>query len=92
MVGRETDLEPAAERRAVDRRDDRAAERLEPAQLALDVADALRELARLLRRDGRRSCRSPPAKNVFLPEVMTTPLIEPFSASSRSIVAPIDAM
>jgi len=35
--------------------------------------------------------RSPPAKNVFLAEVITTPVISSFSASSRSTVALIDA-
>ena len=39
-----------------------------------------------------RSLRSPPAKNVFLADVMTTPVIESFSASSRSTVACIDAL
>ena len=39
-----------------------------------------------------RSLRSPPAKNVFLADVITTPLISSFSASSRSTVAPIEAM
>ena len=39
-----------------------------------------------------RSLRSPPAKNVFLAEVMITPLISSRSASSRSTVALIDAV
>ena len=39
-----------------------------------------------------KSLRSPPAKKVFLAEVMTTPVIESFSASSRSTVACIDAL
>jgi hypothetical protein len=37
-----------------------------------------------------RSSRSPPAKKVFLAEVMTTPAIESFSASSRSMMQAID--
>ena len=39
-----------------------------------------------------RSLRSPPAKNVFLADVRTTPLMSSFSASRRSTVAPIDSM
>jgi hypothetical protein len=38
-----------------------------------------------------RSLRSAPAKKVFFAEVKTTPLIDPFSASSRSTVAASDA-
>ena len=37
------------------------------------------------------SLRSAPAKKVFLAEVMMTPLMSSFSASSRSTVAPIDS-
>ena len=36
--------------------------------------------------------RSPPAKNVFLALVMTTPVIESFSATRRSTALPIDSM
>jgi hypothetical protein len=39
-----------------------------------------------------RSFRSPPAKNVFLAEVMMTPEMESFSASRRSTVAVIEAL
>jgi hypothetical protein len=38
-----------------------------------------------------RSLRSPPAKNVFLALVITTPVIESFSASRRSTVFFIEA-
>jgi hypothetical protein len=36
--------------------------------------------------------RSPPAKNVFLADVMTTPVSSSFSASSRSTAAAIEAL
>ena len=39
----------------------------------------------------RRSLRSPPAKKVFFAEAITTPVIESFSASRRSIAAAIDS-
>jgi hypothetical protein len=38
-----------------------------------------------------RSLRSPPAKNVFLAEVMITPVMVSRSASRRSTLARIDA-
>jgi hypothetical protein len=44
------------------------------------------------RRAFLRSFRSPPAKNVFLADVMTTPVMESFSASRRSTVSCIDAL
>jgi hypothetical protein len=36
--------------------------------------------------------RSPPAKNVFFALVMTTPVIESFSATSRSTALCIDCL
>ena len=38
-----------------------------------------------------RSLRSPPAKNVFLADVMTTPLMSSFSDSRRSTVSLMDS-
>ncbi len=72
----ERDLQAAAERRAVDRGDDRLAERLQPAQLRLDLADAARRSRRRCSLVAcERSLRSPPAKKVFFAEVRTTPVI-----------------
>ena len=48
VVAGQADLQAAAQRRAVDRRDDRLAERLQPAQLRLAAADELRELGGVL--------------------------------------------
>ena len=92
VVAGQRDLQAAAERRAVDRRDDRQAEGLQPAQLALD----LRDVRKHARRGSSgvawiRPPRSPPAKKVFLALVTTTPRIESFSRSSRSTVSPIEA-
>ena len=50
VVAGERDLEAAAERGAVDRRDDRLAERLQPPQLRLAVAHALRRTRRMCSR------------------------------------------
>ena len=51
VVAGERDLEAAAERGAVDRRDDRLAERLQAAQRRLDLAHAAGELGGVVRRD-----------------------------------------
>ena len=48
VVRGQRDLEPAAQRRAVDAGHDRLAERLEPAQLRLQAPDLVRDLGRVL--------------------------------------------
>ena len=89
-MARQRDLQAAPERRAVDRGDDRLAERLQATQ-RLAGARPRRPARRLSGRACLRSFRSPPAKNVFFADVMITPAMSSFSASRRSTVASIDS-
>ena len=97
VVAGEAKLEAAAERGAVDRRDERLA-------AGLDAPVELRQLAALVEQrvaaassplllTSRRTCaasvssivRSAPAQNVSLPEVMTAPLIAASAATFSTI-------
>ena len=91
MAG-QADLQAAAERGAVDRRHDRLA-RASPGAAAPPCprARSRRSPRRSPWSPRLRSLRSPPAKKVFLAEVMITPVISSCSASRRSTVASIDA-
>ena len=91
VVARERDLKAAAERGAVDGGDDGLAEGLQLAQVGLDALDGAEGLARVLRPSLIMPLRSPPAKKVFFALVMTTPVIESFSATSRSTALCMDS-
>jgi hypothetical protein len=71
MVAGQGDLVTAAQGRAVDRGDDRLAEGLDAAQVALDGEAAVEEVLRGLGGDA---------------EVMMTPRMVSFSASRRSVI------
>lgn len=86
MVAGQGDLVAAAQGRAVDRGDDRFAQGLDAAQVALDREAAVEEVLRGRGVTRMRSRRSPPAKKVFLAEVMMTPRTVSFSASVRSVI------
>ena len=92
VVTRQRDLQTTAERGAVDGGDDRLAEGLQPAQVALDGLDRAEDVAGVLRPALIIALRSPPAKKVFFALVTTTPVIESFSATSRSTALCIDSL
>ena len=80
VVAGQRDLEATAERGAVQRGDDRPAQRLHAPQVGLDLLADVGELGDVLVGHLDELSRSPPAKKVSFAEVMITPVIESFSA------------
>ncbi len=94
VMGRESDLEAAAERGTVDGGDDGLAEGLEATQVCLDVLDLVERGLLVRPALDRDACslRSPPAKKVFFADVITTPVMSPSRPRARSTVAAIDGL
>ena len=92
VVGHEAELQAAAEGRAADRGHHGLAQGLQAAHVGLRPSMPERNASASSGPTLRRSLRSPPAKNVFLAEVMITPATSSLRATSRSTTAWKEAM
>ena len=91
VVTREGDLQAPAQCGAVDGGHDGLAEGLERPQIPLDRLDGVNASPAFSGPILTMPFRSPPAKKVFFPLVMTTPVTESFSATRRSTALCMDS-